>query len=249
MKLRFLIQLLCVSVSLSTADSLATTIAWGNAILSSSFNSDGSNLEQGSDTAPVSLQIGIFISDDGVSEFNPSFENRDQWSDRFVSLSADGTPNPTEFDSSTGRIFEEVTFGSQSTHDQVSNVVAPVGFQVYIWGYQDQEVDLSTQTDWLLITGSDGSSNVTDTNWIVPDVSDNDQTNLNLVWDINNSNVVVVGRTNDGVGSGGSFGATPLLGLDDIQFAQIPEPSVISIIGVFLVTIYFRRRRRCGTLS
>ena len=215
----------------------ASSYSFGNAIFSSnSYNSDGSELEEGSDTASIFFELGVF-QEAGV-EFTPTFGNITEWGDHFISLdSIDYDP------SNAGGYFTGGGSFGDST-GQVDNIQAPVGYRVYLWGYETKVVPTtgSDPVDWFLITGDAvGENDWSNEEWVVPDITTTNQSDLERQWTIATANTAIVGSIMGSTGEG-EIEVEQTLGGNDIQFAAIPEPSSLMFVLLASLTFFVRRR-------
>lgn len=229
-------MLLCIAL---IANAEAASYSFGNAIHSStSYNSDGSLLEEGTDVADVTFELGIF--QEGGMEFLPDINNVASWEDNFISL------NTVSYNPNVGGGFFTGGGSFGTSTGQIDNTFAPEGYRVYLWGYQSRTVPTDgSSTDWLLITGDVGGTEWSNSEWIVPDALTTNQGDLERQWTINTANTAIVGSILGSTGGGDIFDPQTL-NPNDLQFAAvvIPEPKSITLILLAGLSILTRRRVR-----
>jgi len=231
----------------------AASISWGGAQFSNNYSADGTNLQNGvsagSNQGTVSFAIGIFTNSDG-SSFTPTLDNLNEWDSRFVSFGTAGESGYTDTNF-PGTSLAENYFGGWidlgtgagkvSTTTTVAGNTLIEGRQVYLWGYDTRDTGGLNGAEWLLVTGSSSDIGSTDTNWLVPN-DDGGNGDFVRTWDINNASTAIVGRINDNDGGGETTDPGTPLGLSDVQFATVPEPS--SAFLILLGSLGLLRRRR-----
>ena len=209
-----------IAVVMSTGAS-AGTVQWGGTISSTSnFESDGDNLEN--DIGDVLFELGIF-----QPGFVPDRGNIADWAANWQPLPGTGVDALYNGNDPGGSSF----FGADSTDPvivgtgagEANNTDFPIGSQVYIWGYNSQ--DLTQNPEWFLVTGENGTGS-SDTNWEIP-TDQGGNAAFTFIWDINNASTAVVGRIDDTTGSTPGISVFPTLEADDIQFEIVPDPSLI----------------------
>jgi hypothetical protein len=232
----------------------AATVNWGGGFFSTNYSADGTGLEvgqsAGSATGEVMYELGVFQNGDG-SEFIPSFANVSEWSDRWVSL-VDNNGSIAEaisgYNESGFNYFGgAVSFGT--TGEQISTVEGSsngdiTGFQAYIWGFDsmDSKDFSSGKAEWFLVTGEDGGSGSSDSNWVIPDSSASNNGSLAITWDIASASTPIVGRIDNETGAGGMLDPGAGFGNLDHQFAIVPEPSGVALLLLGTLTLLRRKR-------
>ena len=233
-----------------------TNIVFGGTFFADVFSADGTQVESGasagSETGEVNFQLGVFVADDGmggVSEFTPSTASVGEFESRFLGLGFSDFNSGTITSDDGGSSIAANNFGSSIAFDSSSTLtgldgmtstISPSqiqGFQLYIFGYDSFDLQTSgSSAEFFLATGND---------FVVPTFNglgaNND--NFPVVFDVNNASTAVIGRI-DGSTGGGSFEVTPTLGVDDFQFATVPEPSALILLSLGALTS-LRRKRVC----
>lgn len=231
-----------------------TTIVFGGTFFADIFSADGTDLESGpsagSATGEVTFRLGVFAEADefgGLTEVTPTLDSVSDFSMQFLGLAtSDFDSDPVLLDDGmtslpANHFGSAIAFDTSSTLSQFDGSVSSVtpdaiaGFQLYIFGYDSFQLDISnSESELFLVTGDD---------FIVPDVNAPDTGNGNfpIVVDINTANTAIIGRIDDSTGGGETMG-NPNLGPDGGQFAVVPEPSAIMLL--FFSGVCFLRRRR-----
>ena len=233
-----------------------TTIIFGGTFFADVFSADGTQVESGasagSETGEVNFQLGVFVDVDGmggVSEFTPSTASVGEFESRFVGLGFSDFNSGTITSDDGGSSLAANNFGSSIAFDSSSTLtgldgmtstISPSqiqGFQLYIFGYDSFDLQTSgSSAEFFLATGND---------FVVPTFNglgaNND--NFPVVFDVNSASTALIGRIDESTG-GGSFEVTPTLGVDDFQFATVPEPSAFILLSLGALTSLRRKRVR-----
>lgn len=228
----------------------AATISWGGVFGATNYAADGSALETGNGPVGITFELGIFTEVDGTV-FTPTSANAADWEARWVPVrrndGLDGpttsTPGVSDYVPATGVFGGNVEIGDGDT--QTDNSALSSGRQVYLWGYSEQSYleGQASPPEWILLTGSSGGAAPSDTNWRVPETGARSQGATPLIWEVTTADTAVVGRISSDTGGGVFMAVIPPLGLEDIQFAAIPEPGSCLLVVFFGGFVLLRRRR------
>jgi hypothetical protein len=195
------------------------TIQWGGVISSTVLLSDGTVVND-TNTPDLDLTFELGAFDAG---FVPSDSNMEDWSDNWKSIDQTSFALDSQYFTQETKIVDgDVGIAGIQFN---GNTFTP-GEAVYVWGYNQQAVNESTE--WVLMLGISGTDtddlvvDPTNTNWEVPDLADANQGTFPLNWRSSTATHSLFGTT--GSETGGGLISVPGDGVD-IQFATVPEPS------------------------
>ena len=152
--------------------------------------------------------------------------------------------NTIDFDANNGGGYFTGGGSFGTSTGQIDNTQAPVGYRVYLWGYETKDLPGAGDdpVEWFLVTGdSAGENDWSNEEWVVPDITTTNQSDLERQWTIKNASTAIVGSITGNTG-GGDIEFAQVLGENDIQFAAVPEPSSFMLILLASCTLFTRRR-------
>ncbi len=215
--------LCCLSVFLGgiLQSQAAVTLVWVSEVGLESFQSTGTDRVDSTFTA----DLGIFRNG-----FLPVESNQHEWLTNWQPLGTSA--------------YNEVDDYFSGTAVLTSNTAAPEGARVYIW-LKGEADPVDGSQEWYVATRVNANP---DLDWVIPDVSQTDQTDRPKYFEISNINytglTVPFGNTPTSTGIGMETG-TPTGGwsVQTQTYFPVPEPST-AVLGVLALCGGLVRRRR-----
>jgi hypothetical protein len=213
---------------LCTSGARAYSIGWGDAIYGTDLTSSGAPID---DT--FHFELGTF------GAFIPDEANLPLWRSSWKILDTTSYSNSTRYFTDTAVLNWN---SSNSTYSPApANVPPPSatfaeGEQVYIWVYNNTNMDASTE--WGVFTRT-GSIDPKLPNWVLPSGS-SDQTSFSLQMLIPDANANPFGRNPESIGLGTSTAPSGSFSYQTHSF--VPEPGTAALL-VLVGGLGLRRRR------
>jgi hypothetical protein len=218
MKTKFLLTAFTIGFVSLLQPLAAATINWGPSTSGGDFFSNGGGL-----TSAVMFDMGVF----NVG-FTPTASNTSLWQTNWIPVST------TSYNTAN------TNYGGQVTSQDFFDLGIPAGQQVYVWGYNQKVIDVTTQ--WSLYSAKNTAATApTIGNWVSPG-GPGDQGNPSIDWSPATTNQVVFGATSTGTGGGDVQTPVVLVG-DQVQlYSVVPESS--SAVLALLGSLALLRRKR-----
>lgn len=203
----------------------AQTVHWGNALLDTLIQSDGTEITAGDG---FTFQIGVF-----QSGFTPTSGNPENWLANWRPLDGAAFNDDANFFNSTFDIVPdsvEPQFGTSNSPEAYPGLQVQAGQQLWMFVYNNTNMDTTTE---LFLAGAG--------TWTLPTVANNQ---MIMPGGFRVSQIVsapVFGGANDLRGGGNYSGGDPGFELQTATF--IPEPSAVLLQAAGLFALCTLRRR------
>jgi hypothetical protein len=215
---------LAMAMMVIAGNAYGQKINWGNAAGDVNIDSHGDPL-----SATFSFQLGTFVDSAGgnpLLQFNPNESNTDVWGANWVPLDT-ATYNQAAPPNEAQGFFSDSWIPADSTYE---------GFQAYIWIYNNQAGDASSE--WALFTDLGGPNA-----WLIP-ASTGSQQNFPTQWRVSTAVDLIFGGLNSVDGPGGTDAGTP--STFAIQTNTVPEPQTPLLVALVLGCRLLCRHRPTG---